>query len=309
VVALSQIEWTKLDEILLSLARIEKALKIVPDKDGIVTDYDLSIENYKIFAREKLELEETTIENQRSSIMSFLRHSNGNINKETVKDYLDSNDSLAWKSNHLKALRRYVRDFLKLGNWIEEFDFAKASYKPKMDLPSDTQLSLFCNELPYQERLIFLLLYNSGLRIGEILGLKLSNIEFKQNMIDASDIHKGRTKSSWYSFFTSHTAGLLQKYLNENELSEANDKIFSMSLRTVQQIFKGTSKKVGVEIYPHLLRTVFTEKCRKAGIKEDYINAFCGRMPKTVLARHYTDYSPSTLRLQYDRLEPVLTIE
>jgi integrase len=284
---MSQAESSKLDEILLKLERIEKALKIVPDKDGMVTDFDLSIENYKIFAREELKLEETTLENQKSAIKSFLRHSNGNINKETVKAYLDSNDSLAWKSNHLKALRRYVRDFLKLGNWIEEFDFAKANYKPKKDLPSDKQLSLFFNELPYQEQLVFLLLYNSGLRIGEILCLQLSNLDFKQNMIDASNVHKGRTKSSWYSFFTSQTAVLIQNYLRENGLLEPDSRIFSVSARTVQQTFKSTSEKLQIEIYPHLLRTIFTEKCRKAGIEEDYINAFCGRIPKTVLARHY----------------------
>jgi integrase/recombinase XerD len=302
-------ESSKLDQILMSLARIEKALKIIPDKDAIITDYNLSLENYKIFAREKLSLEETTLENQKSVIMSFLRHSSGRINKETIKAYLDSNNSAAWKSNHLKALRRYVRDFLKLGNWIEEFQFAKASYKPKKDLPTDKQLALFCNELPYQERLVFLLLYNSGLRIGEILSLKLSNLDFEQNMIDATYIHKGKTKSSWYSFFTAKAAVLLQTYLDENGLSDANDKIFTTSTRKVQQAFKVASKKLGFEIYPHLLRTVFSEKCRKAGIQEDYIDAFCGRTPKSVLARHYTNYSPTTLRKEYEKLEPFLRFE
>lgn len=297
------------DEILLKLARIEKALKIVPDKEGIITDYDSTIESYKIFARQELKLEEATIENQKFAILSFLRHSNGKINKETVKTYLDSNDSVSWKSNHLKALRRYVRDFLKLGRWIEEFHFTKASYKPKKDLPTDKQLALFFNELGHQEQIIFLLLHNSGLRIGEILSLKLSNLDFEQNMIDASDIHKGKTKSSWYSFFTSQTSEYLQGYLNENALSDPNNKIFSISVRSVQQDFKTASKKLGVNIYPHLLRTIFTEKCRKAEIKDDYINAFCGRIPKTVLAKHYTDYSPSALRQQYDKLDPILTLQ
>jgi len=302
---LSQNDYSsKLDEILLKLSRIEKAMKIVPDKEITIVDFDSSLKSYEEYAKEELKLEETTIKNHKSVIRSFLTHSKGRINKETVKDYLDSNGSLTWKSKHLKALRKYNRNFLKLGRWIEEFRFEQASYKPKKDLPTDEQLVLFFNELPEQAQMIFLLLYNSGLRIGEILSLKLSDLEFEQNMIDATNVHKGRTKSSWYSFFTSQTAEWLQNYFENNGILELDEPIFSHSARSVQQAFKTTSEILGLDINPHLLRTVFTEKCRKAGIKDDYINAFCGRTSKTVLAKHYTDYSPNALREQYDTAEP-----
>ena len=31
------------------------------------------------------------------------------------------------------------------------------------------------------------------------------------------------------------------------------------------------------------------------GVSETYVDAFCGRVPKSVLARHYTDFSPEKL--------------
>ncbi|MEM3040343.1 MAG: hypothetical protein QXO54_06020 [Candidatus Methanomethylicaceae archaeon] len=37
------------------------------------------------------------------------------------------------------------------------------------------------------------------------------------------------------------------------------------------------------------------------GVPERYIDAFCGRVPRTVLAKHYTDYSPQRLKEIYDR--------
>ena len=37
------------------------------------------------------------------------------------------------------------------------------------------------------------------------------------------------------------------------------------------------------------------------GVSDRYIDAFCGRTPKSVLARHYTDYSPNKLKEIYDR--------
>ena len=32
------------------------------------------------------------------------------------------------------------------------------------------------------------------------------------------------------------------------------------------------------------------------GVSETYVDAFCGRVPKSVLARHYTDFSPKVLK-------------
>ena len=37
------------------------------------------------------------------------------------------------------------------------------------------------------------------------------------------------------------------------------------------------------------------------GVSDRYIDAFCGRTPKTVLARHYTDYNPERLKKIYDK--------
>jgi len=37
------------------------------------------------------------------------------------------------------------------------------------------------------------------------------------------------------------------------------------------------------------------------GVPDRYIDAFCGRVPKSVLARHYTDYSPERLKRIYDK--------
>ncbi|GFN40657.1 MAG: phage_integrase domain-containing protein, partial [Marine Group I thaumarchaeote] len=273
----------KLDEILSSLKRIEKTLKIVPDRELNVTDFDSSVQNYQNFAKNELKIEDVTIENHKSAILGFLNYSKGIIAKQTIKDYLDSNESQSWKSNQLKALRRYIRDFLKLGRWIEEFGFSKTKAKIKV-IPSDQQLVEFYNLLSYQVQMIFLVLYNSGLRLGEVLALRIKDIDFGTNMINASEIHKGTTKGSWISFFTKQTSDLLQQYLGLLEHEDENFKLFSISARSVQEAFKKLSEQLGLSLYPHLLRTVFTEKCTRANVPEKYVNAFCGRVSQSILA-------------------------
>jgi integrase len=297
------------EEIHQSLSRIEKSLKIVPDKEITITDSQTSLEDYTRYAKEDLNLEEITIQNQRSAIQGFLQHSKGQIGRDSVKAYLDTNPSPTWKTNQLKALRRYVRDFLKLGNWIQEFQFERSSYKIQKAYPTNEQLTEFFNLLPYHTQFVFLMLFNSGLRIGEVLSLQVKDIDFETNMINASDIHKGETKSSWISFITQQTADDLLEYLSEEDkLEDSDNMVFSFSARSVQQDFKNASEQLGLDVNPKLLRKVFADRCGKAGIDKKYTDAFCGRTPKTVLQRHYTDYSPEALREQYDKLEPFLTL-
>ena len=304
----------KLDKIISYLELLIKHEKIVPDRETIITDFDSSINSYEEFARDELKLGQLTINNHKSVIRNFMNHSKGMINKQTVKEYLDSNSSLAWKSNHLKALRRYIRDYLMLGNWINEFVFTKSKARLKKETPTNEQLVQFYDVLPtYQMKIVFLIMLDSGLRENEVLSLKYSNINYDTNMIDASNIHKGKTKFSWISFMTNQASELLQNYYLTDEFefeegNESNTRLFNISSRSLQNAFKNASESIGVSIIPRLLRTVFTERCREAGIDKEYIDAFCGRIPQGVLETHYTDYSPKALRKQYDKLEPILTL-
>lgn len=293
-----------LNKILLKLDGIEKALGIVPDLEIKIINYDFSILEYEIFARKDLSLQQSTIDNQKSIILGFLNHSKGITNKQTVKEYLDSNESESWKSNQIKALRRYLRDFLKLGRWIEEFNFSQSRAKPK-EIPSDEKLMEFLEILPLESELVLLVLYNSGLRIGEVLSLKVSDIDFETNMLNVSDVHQGSTKSSWISFITSQTSKILRQYISQHKII---DSLFSISDRMVQNHFKDASEELNVSITPHLLRTIFTEKCTQAKIPDKYINAFCGRISQSMIAKHYTDYSPKRLREEYNKVESYLTL-
>jgi len=155
-----------------------------------------------------------------------------------------------------------------------------------------------------QIQIIFLTLVTSGLRIGEILSLDVDDINFETNMIDASKVHKSDTKYSWISFVTHQVSDFIQTYVK----SLHGDKLFPVSYKTVQENFQKVSKEIGIKIKPHLLRTIFTEKCTQAGLEEKYIDAFCGRMSQNIIRKHYTDYSPEAMRRHYDKVEPFLRL-
>jgi len=300
----------KLDRILQDLDLIKNHLRIVPDKDLEIEDSKSSIIQYEKFAKEELKLNEKTITNQLSILSRFLTHSKGMITKDTVKKYLESNDVDSWKSNQLKALRRYCRDFLQLGNWINEFQFLKTKAKIKK-IPSIDELTLFFFELEEQTQLVFLTLLCTGFRIGEVLSIELKDINFDTRMIDVSEVHQGKTKHSWISFVTQQTMQCIEDYMYSDSSSHIDDnsKLFSLSHRLVQQRFTKASEKLGLSLTPHMLRTVFSEKCGEANLKDKYINAFCGRVSQSVLAKNYTDYSPKAMKIQYEKIEKLLTLD
>jgi len=49
-------------------------------------------------------------------------------------------------------------------------------------------------------------------------------------------------------------------------------------------------------------REWFICEISKLGVPDRYVDAFCGRVPRGVLAwRHYTDFSPEKLKEIYDK--------
>ncbi len=178
------------------------------------------------------------------------------------------------KRNTLALFRLLYPDETK------NFKFPRRIWKPKI-LPSKEQLRIFYNALPDREKTIFLLLAESGLRINELL-----NSDIDGNMLIPKS-HTGSTKHSFISFFNTSAVSIPK-----------------ISAKRVQYIFKETSKKTGIMIYPHLLRSVFAREMSLAGCPSHYIDAFCGRTPQSVLARSYTDYSPETLKAIYDKFCP-----
>ena len=60
-------------------------------------------------------------------------------------------------------------------------------------------------------------------------------------------------------------------------------------------------EKTGIDVTPQKLRQWFCSEMLRLGVSETYVDAFCGRVPKSVLARHYTDFSPQKLEEIYEK--------
>jgi len=201
--------------------------------------------------------------------------------------------------NDLKALKRFFRDYLKRPQLVETFKFPRTPFKPKT-IPSQQDLVHFYHALPtIKDQALFLVYATSGLRRMEVLSLTHDEIDLQKRMIIPSNHQPNSTKNTWISFFNAEAQHDLEQYLRTR--NDHYDRLFPMAKYKISRIWKPTRIKTGLNITPQRLREWFCIEMAELGVQDRFIDAFCGRTPKSILARHYTDYGPARLKRIYDK--------
>jgi intergrase/recombinase len=98
------------------------------------------------------------------------------------------------------------------------------------------------------------------------------------------DDHEGKTKKSWVSFYNDEAEIVLKEYLATKKPSRSMRQ-FPMQRQEVVELWKTARDKTSTNITPQKLRQWFCSEMLRLGVSETYVDAFCGRVPKSVLAR------------------------
>jgi integrase/recombinase XerD len=182
---------------------------------------------------------------------------------------------------------------------VSSFKFPHRVFKPKQIVTKEQVRTFYSALETSKEKALFLLFASSGFRRQEILTLTFDDVDFEKRMITPSN-HFGETKKSWVSFYNQDAEQMLKKYLSEKKKSRSK-RLFPMQRYENVELWKTARKKTGMNITPQKLRQWFCQEMINNGVSETYVDAFCGRTPKSVLARHYTDYNPKGLKEIYEK--------
>jgi integrase len=222
------------------------------------------------------------------------------VTVEDVRNYLKNlKISAAQYKNILMALKVFFRDFLKMPDVVSSFKFPHQVFKPKQILSKEQLEQFYGNLETRKEKVLFMLYATTGLRREEILSLKPEDIDFDKRMI-TPDNHNGETKKSWVSFYNEEAELALKEYLVTKKTTRSQ-RLFPMQRNEVVELWKSAREKTGIEITPQKLRQWFCSEMLRLCVSETYVDAFCGRVPKSVLARHYADFSPQKLEEIYEK--------
>jgi len=201
-------------------------------------------------------------------------------------------------ANVLKSLKVFFRDYLEAPNVVQSFRFPKKTFAPK-PVPNKEELIRFYDELVQpMAKTMFLMYATTGLRRNEVLQLKLRNINPDMRMVTPQST-SSTTKFTWITFYNNETEKLLNLHLKHHE----SEMIFPVTEVYFRKRYTMINKEIGTHITPQKLREWFCNETAQLGIQDRYIDAFCGRVPRSILARYYTDYSPERLKRIYDKAD------
>jgi len=243
-----------------------------------------------------LRLSKRTIEEHARHLERFLNFLENrhplSLTTRDLREFLIKNPA----RNAIKFLRVFYGKFLK-SNLASGFKIPQSPSRVVL-LPTRWQLTMtFCNLKTIEFKAAFLLLATSGLRRGELCALTLNQISFGSRMIIPAQKPRS-TKNTWVTFFNDEAETWLKRWIEESGV-RPDERIFAQHNHTYTKWFKRASYPYGFVITPQILRCWFAEEMGRLGVAERYIDAFCGRVPKSVLARHYTDLSAHNLHQIY----------
>ena len=141
---------------------------------------------------------------------------------------------------------------------------------------------------------------NTGLRRDEILALQKEDVNRNLRMVRPNNHKKSQTKHSWVSFYNDEAEHWLNIYLESR--NDRSPKLFPHRKEDFCRMWREAREKTGIHISPQDLRFWFCSEMGSIGVSDRYVDAFCERVPRSILARHYTDYSPEWLKEIYDKV-------
>jgi len=257
------------------------------------------LKRFEQFCRVDLQQSERTVKDNIWQMKKFFENQPTEPTVEDLRSYLAKfqDRSPSTRANILKAFKRFFRDFLQRPDLVQTFKFPRRTYTPKT-VPSKQDLQRFFNALDnLRDKTVFLLYATTGLRRTELLTLTIDEVDIENRTIIPRNAHEtGNTKNCWVGVFNNETQNYLRQYLTKKRT-----KRFLPSDSTVRRSFKDANIKTGLHITPQVLRDWFCDQLGLLGVQDRYVDALCGRTPKSVLARHYSDFAPQKLKTIYDK--------
>ena len=234
-------------------------------------------------------------------LLGYIKKPVHQITKDDLRAFLEmvkEKYSLNTYSCFIKTIRRFFRDYLERPD-LADFRFPTIPFQPKMLNFDKKDLQRFHNNIEHPiVRMMFLAYCVTGLRRNDIMFLMKNELYRDSRMIVKNN--GSLTKHRWITFYNEELEKPLHEYLDSRE--DDNPRVFPVAKwKTFGKQWKLAQRKTGLNITPKDLRDWFCVEMTNLNVPDRYIDAFCGRVPKTILGRHYTDYSPRKLKEVYDK--------
>jgi site-specific recombinase XerD len=184
------------------------------------------------------------------------------INEQQIKTYLSKfKEHNTQRANH-SAIKCFYHYCLNQPNKFKYIEYCKRSRKLPIVLSQDEIQRLFTACINTKHKAIISLLYSAGLRVSEVINLKITSVDSGRMVINILDAKGGKDRQV---MLDKNVLELLRKYFTEYKPKEYlfNGQFSNQySSRSINEFLKTYATKANIDnkrIYAHLMRhTSFT---------------------------------------------------
>jgi len=215
------------------------------------------------------------------------------ITKHDVKDYLDwlceKNLAASTLNLNLQALKFALENLLNKRFFVN-LPYSKRAKRLPEVLTKEEVVRLFNAIQNPKHSLMVRLMYSAGLRVGELVNLRMKDFDFDKNY---GWVRKGKGNKDRLFVLPEQIRQELLSFVQANKL-EAHDWVFSgrkeahLTTRTVYAIVRSASVKAGLDnakkVHPHTLRHSFATHLIENGYDVARVQSLLGhRSPDTTM--------------------------
>lgn len=256
-----------------------------------------------------------TIKSYMSHARLFLEYCGKNANqlvKEDINYYLLY--LLEQKGNTHSFVSQAVSSIKFLfGKVLMKDDLTLNIVRPKKEKKLPEVLSqkevrvILDNITNLKHKAILFLTYSSGLRVGEVVRLKLKDIDSDRMLIH---VVQGKGRKDRYTVLSEVTLGVLREYVQKFKpaewLFQGEEAGRHITERTVQRVFESAREKAGIQkkVSVHSLRHSFATHLLEGGIDLRYIQELLGHESSktTEIYTHVTKKSIKSIASPLDKI-------
>ena len=244
--------------------------------------------------------------------LNFSGKSPADINDNDIKDYLlylveEKQVAVSTLNQAINALKFYYGTMLKR-KFIYEVKRPRKDKKLPVVLSKEEVAQILNSVDNLKHRTILMLIYSAGLRVGEVVRLKIEDIDGKRMLIHVKG-SKGREDR--YTILSAKALEMLRQYWKKYKpakwLFEGAKEGRHLSIRSVDKIFRNVCNKTGIkkDVSVHTLRHSFATHLLEGGTDLRYIQELLGHAHSktTEIYTHVSNKSLGKIMSPLDTLE------
>ena len=255
--------------------------------------------------------------NQFNNFIKKKKKSFKSIIKKDILDFLESlklkNVKNKTKSRKIFALKRFYRFLISeriiKNNPMEKIDIPKSEDTLSITLSADQieKILKFVSKktnryIDIRSNLIIELLYSTGIRVSELISIKINNIDLERKKILIDPPEKGKSRKERMTFFGEQTKEVIEKYLEFRKIyfkkkdspwlfpsKNTND---FLTRRRVLQIMHNLADKIQIDknlMHPHSFRHAFGNHLLNSGADIRVVQKLLGHS-SIITTQKYTEH-------------------